>query len=122
MPKQANPGRLTAAQFNARASTLRSTAPVLAAAKRVLVEGATVPAASTERGVTVQAVYRVLRLLKGAGSVSFTVTCPTHRAEQLKGLVKWQLAKWKADELAQSQPPVPAVEVSEPATEQPATT
>lgn len=122
MPKQANPGRLTAVQFNARASTLRSTAPVLAAAKRVLVEGATVPAASAEQGVTVQAVYRVLRLLKGAGSVSFTVTCPTHRAEQLKGLVKWQLAKWKADELAQSQAPVPAVEVAEPATEQPATT
>ena len=122
MPKQANPGRLTAVQFNARAATLKSTAPVLAAAKRVLVEGATVPAASAEQGVTVQAVYRVLRLLKGAGSVSFTVTCPTSRAEQLKGLVKWQLAKWKADELAQSHAPVPAVEVAEPATEQPATT
>ena len=88
--------------FEARAARLRLHGPTREALAAVVVGGKKVADAAEQFGVTRQAIYRARAALDSmTGKVAvLTVRCPRERADRLRQLIDWQLAKWRAEDAA----------------------
>lgn len=75
----------------------KHSAPILAALRAHLVDGWEMAKAARVHKVSRSGLYRALGQHTEASGLSVvTELCPTHRAEQLRGLIKKQVAIWKA--------------------------